>query len=193
MKSIMEEASSVSKAIDQAWNRAGKPAEFTIKVLETPERNIFGLTVKSAKIALFFDEQKIVTKFVKPVEKAPLPQKNEPTPPPAPVPVAAPYQNQKRKEAAPALGMQPSQWNEEMIQFTKDWIQHVFQLMGMPQIDFTTSTSSNGLMFRFKNSIMGNEFKDRLLFSSFAHLILTMLRQKYKKAFKHLKIILLTD
>lgn len=189
MKSIMEEASSISKAIDQAWNRAGKPAEFTVKILETPERNLFGLTVKSAKIALFFDEQKITTKFVKPVEKVTLPpQKYEPQPQPV-HPTAA----IQRKDAPPVVPIQQSQWTEEMIQFTKDWIQNVFQIMGLPNIAFTTSTSVNGLTFRFKNSIMGNEFKDRLLFSSFAHLILTMLRQKYKRAFRNLKVILFTE
>lgn len=185
MKSIMEEASSISKAIEQAWNRAGKPAEFTIKVLETPERNIFGLTTKSAKIALFFDEQKMVAKFAKPIEKIVPQQKPEPI-----VHAQAPM---RYREAAAPVAPQQSQWNEQMIQFTKDWIQQVFQIMGIGHIDFTTSTSINGLTFRFKNSIMGNEFKDRLLFSSFAHLILTMLRQKYKRSFKNLKIILLTE
>src|ERR1700730_15554830 len=78
MKSIMEEASSISKAIDQAWNRAGKPMEFTIKVLETPERNLFCLTTKSAKIALFFDDLKIMSKFARPIEKVTAPPKQEP-------------------------------------------------------------------------------------------------------------------
>lgn len=184
MKSIMEEASSISKAIEQAWNRAGKPAEFTIKILETPERNMFGLTTKSAKIALFFDEQKMVARFTRPLEKVVLPPKQEPQAP----------QLLRPKETPPAIpSVQQSQWNEQMIQFTKDWIHQVFQIMGIPPIDYTTSTSVNGLTFRFKHSVMGNEFKDRLLFSSFAHLILTMLRQKYKRPFKNLKIILLIE
>ncbi len=188
MKSIMEEASSISKAIDQAWNRAGKPTEFSVKVLETPERNLFGLTVKSAKIALFFDEQKIATKFTKPLEKITPPQKYE-----QPSPAAQPAPSIKPREIPSVVPVQQSQWNEEMIQFTKDWIQSIFQIMGLPHIAFTTSTSVNGLTFRFKSSITGNEFKDRLLFSSFAHLILTMLRQKYKRAFKNLKVILFIE
>lgn len=58
MKSIMEESSTVAKAIDTAWNRAGKPSEFTIKVLELPESGFLGLTTtKSAKIGLFFTEK----------------------------------------------------------------------------------------------------------------------------------------
>lgn len=56
MKSMMEEASSVSKAIENCWNRAGKPQEFTVKVLELPQKNFLGITTKAAKIALFFNQ-----------------------------------------------------------------------------------------------------------------------------------------
>lgn len=60
MKSIMEEASSISKAIEQAWHRAGQPQEFTIKVLELPKTSFFGLkTSKSAKVAFFFNESTV--------------------------------------------------------------------------------------------------------------------------------------
>ncbi|MGB8467683.1 MAG: hypothetical protein WCE21_01645 [Candidatus Babeliales bacterium] len=54
MKSIIQESSSVAKAIEQAWTAAGKPQEFTVKVFEEAQRNFFGLTTKSAKIALLF-------------------------------------------------------------------------------------------------------------------------------------------
>jgi len=56
MKSIIEEASSLAKAFNQAWERAGKPEECTIKILAEPEKNFIGMTTKSAKIALFFNE-----------------------------------------------------------------------------------------------------------------------------------------
>jgi predicted RNA-binding protein Jag len=63
MKSIMEEATSVTKAIENAWDRAGKPQEFTIKILEHPKTSFFGLKVsKSAKIALLFNEQTVKTR-----------------------------------------------------------------------------------------------------------------------------------
>jgi hypothetical protein len=180
MKSIMEEASSISKAIDQAWNRAGKPTEFTVKILETPERNLFGLTTKSAKIALFFDEQKIAVKLTTPVEKI-VTEKS----------ISRPEPSQQRTTAI----SQPSssRWNNEMITMAKDWVQEALRIIGLPHVSFTTFTSMNGLTFRFKNSLTSNEMKDRLLFSSFAHLILTALRQKYKRAFKNLKIILIIE
>lgn len=57
MKSIVQEASSVAKAIEQGWQKAGCPAQFSIKILELPEKNFFGFTVKSAKVALYFGEE----------------------------------------------------------------------------------------------------------------------------------------
>ena len=57
MKSIMEEASSIMEAIQKGWDRAGKPHEFSVKVFEDAETSFFGMrTVKSAKIALFYQE-----------------------------------------------------------------------------------------------------------------------------------------
>lgn len=59
----MEEASSIAKAIETAWNRAGQPTEFTVKVLELPQTSFFGLkTSKSAKVAFFFNEATVTAK-----------------------------------------------------------------------------------------------------------------------------------
>ncbi|PKN03283.1 hypothetical protein CVU75_03065 [Candidatus Dependentiae bacterium HGW-Dependentiae-1] len=57
MKSLMEEASSIAKALEKAWARAGNPREFTVKVLDKPEKNFFGFTTKSAKVAILFEEE----------------------------------------------------------------------------------------------------------------------------------------
>ena len=63
MKSIMEEASSIAKAIETAWTRAGQPTEFSVKVLELPQTSFFGLkTSKSAKVAFFFNEATVTVR-----------------------------------------------------------------------------------------------------------------------------------
>lgn len=54
MKSIIQEASSIQKAIEKAWIKADKPREFSIRILEEPVKNFLGFTKKMAKIALFF-------------------------------------------------------------------------------------------------------------------------------------------
>jgi DNA mismatch repair ATPase MutL len=58
MKSLVQEAVSIAKAIDAAWLHAGKPENFSIKILEHPQKNFLGFSKKSAKIAFFFDEIK---------------------------------------------------------------------------------------------------------------------------------------
>jgi hypothetical protein len=79
MKSIMEEASSISKAIENAWNRAGQPQEFSVKILEHPKTTFFGLkTEKSAKIAFFFNE--VVQKSKDHIHQRPIQQKSHAKP-----------------------------------------------------------------------------------------------------------------
>ena len=59
MKSIMEQAGSIVKAIEKAWNRAGKPQDFSVKVFEHEQKNFFGMTTKPAKIGIFFEEKPV--------------------------------------------------------------------------------------------------------------------------------------
>ena len=62
MKSIVQESSSVFKAIEKGWERAGKPKDFSVKIFEEPEKNFFGMTLKSAKVGIFFEEGKMLQK-----------------------------------------------------------------------------------------------------------------------------------
>lgn len=56
MKSVIQEASSLIKAIEKGWEKAGKPREFTVRILEEAQRNFLGLTTKQAKVGIFFTE-----------------------------------------------------------------------------------------------------------------------------------------
>lgn len=81
MKSIIEEATSVIKAVETAWNRAGNPEEFSIKVFELPHKNFFGITTKKAKIGIFFDEAGIIpVGTVQKEKKEPAAKKHQPVP-----------------------------------------------------------------------------------------------------------------
>ncbi|MDR3646790.1 MAG: hypothetical protein P4L22_04605 [Candidatus Babeliales bacterium] len=57
MKSIIEEGSSISKAIETGWLKAGKPKEFTVKIFQEAKKNFFGFTKVAAKVAIFFQEE----------------------------------------------------------------------------------------------------------------------------------------
>ena len=56
MKSLIEEASSIIKAIEKAWEQAGKPQSFSVKIFEEPESNFLGFNKKPAKVGIFFEE-----------------------------------------------------------------------------------------------------------------------------------------
>lgn len=56
MKSIIHEASSLAKAIEQGWIKAGKPQEFSVKVFEVEKTNFFGFVTQKAKVGIFFKE-----------------------------------------------------------------------------------------------------------------------------------------
>ena len=56
MKSLIEEASSVVKAIEKAWIRAGKPQAFSVKIFEESQTGFLGFNVKPAKVGIFFEE-----------------------------------------------------------------------------------------------------------------------------------------
>lgn len=181
MKSIMQEASSISKAIEHAWDRAGKPVEFTVKVLEIPERNLFGMiTIKSAKVAIFFDEKKILAQQAIQMEKRRSSYKKESVPRPI-----------KKQVSSGEAVAQRSRWKSEMVEFSIQWLREILHIMKLSNITFTTSTTMNGLTFHLQSSVTGSEYKDRLLFTSFSYLLLAALRQKFKQAFKNFKVILI--
>ncbi len=54
MKSVIEEGSSISKAIETGWLKAGKPKEFTVKIFQEAKKNFFGFTKVVAKVGIFF-------------------------------------------------------------------------------------------------------------------------------------------
>jgi hypothetical protein len=56
MKSVIEEASSLEKAIEQGWIKAGKPKEFSVKIFQEPIKNFLGMSKQTAKVGIFFKE-----------------------------------------------------------------------------------------------------------------------------------------
>ena len=57
MRSIIHEASTIAKAIEQGWIKAGKPKDFTIKIFEEPQKNFFGFTTRNAKVGIFVEDK----------------------------------------------------------------------------------------------------------------------------------------
>jgi len=244
MKSIIEQASSIMKAIEKAWDQAEKPKEFSIKIFEQEERNFFGMSTKPAKVGIFFGDKP--TTHEKPTSKPrqeikecrpevrenkpsfakASEDKQKPTPPaphqhkaqpghrpehsarpehPArPAAPAAPSLKpaQPRAHVAPEKTQKPTidpekprrapaAWNDTMITTTHNWLKQTLSLMNMPSIDFSSEVTGKNLKLTFNTPLIADAMHEKQLFRSFAHLIMSSLRNQYKQEIKDLKVILI--
>jgi hypothetical protein len=180
MKSVIHEASSIAKAVDQAWEKAGKPKEFSIKVLELPEKNFLGFTKRSAKISLLFDfESKTKTKFAKSTV-----QKTTKTF------TTAKISPEMREKKTVQTQYRPL-WNQEMINYTSDWLRETLNNMNLKQVTFLIEPSEYYLRIKFSEKLLTDQIKEKKLFASFAHLIIESLKKRFKSNFRGHKIVIL--
>ena len=201
MKSIMEEASSILKAIEKGWNRAGKPQEFTVKIFEEPEHNFLGMTTKSAKIGFFFKEDIAGQKQQRgryaagqkrlhgaadrstgraPTRRAQ--QKPQPTQQQA-------RQPERKRWEHPNEG-QAIAWSDEMVSFVTTWVKKSLILLNLPNITFTTTIDGTQLRLQFDTTVVDQSSQEKVLFRSFAYLLLQSLRNEFKESLRGLKVVL---
>lgn len=199
MKSIIEEASSIGKAVETAWNQAGKPSEFTVRIFEESQKNMFGFTSKPAKIAIFFEESKKHEKSHQHTSAAREAQKNEHHAKPKEKEVkVAPAPKHKEQQPKPvAAPVKPKQdqaeqtepWNEQMIAYTNDWLAQLLKGLHIPA-SFVITPERYHLKISFNNPIFEQPEKNRTFFRSCAYLLLQSIRNNFKRPLKGFKIIL---
>lgn len=189
MKSIIQEASSIVKAVEKAWLNAGKPQEFSVKVFEHPEKNFIGMTTKPAKIGIFFKEVTVAKPGEKPrretikrkapVEKRPAqPTRHRQPEPSRPVHAEA-ERPQKR-----------IMWSDDMVNEARKWVDGALQSMNKKNVSFTTDVNNYYLRFVFAQPLAETEEKERNLFRSFSFLMLQALKHKFKRPLRGFKVVL---
>ena len=281
MKSIIEQASSIMKAIEKAWGQAEQPKEFSIKIFEKEERNFFGMTTKPAKIGIFFGDKPIIHEkpaqkprpeikecrpsvapssskssgghgiasdsakasgfpkatsdatadrmadkpTIKPTEKQieksenkispkaqepSRPAQQQTTPKPArpiepqasratapvkqvqtrqqPVVEKKPLPTTPKEEKAPRM---PAAWNETMVTSAHNWLKRTLDLMNMGNHQFNSEIAGKNLKLTFHAPLITDVAHEKQLFRSFAHLIMSSLRNQYKQEIRDLKVILI--
>ncbi len=212
MKSILHEASSLAKAIEQGWEKAGKPKEFSIKILEEAQKNFIGMTNRSAKIAIVFDEKQ---------SKAEAPRVQQPKPAQRPLPrkevtresrefaptkqQASSRQIQQQVERSstqkPVIneteGTKPRSqkqfaplWNDEMVAVTQEWLQGTLKTMNIDGVIFTVQPQNFHLRVMFQKPLLSDAGKEKQLFASFSTLILETLKGKFRIGLRGHKIVL---
>lgn len=191
MKSIIEEASSISKAIENAWKEAQKPLEFSVRIFELPQKNLFGFTTKSAKIGIFFEESRKQqdrsgqTSSTNPKERNN--QHKQQVPKERKEQAKSVIKPQQRQEAE-----QSNPWSPQMITFTQDWLKDLFGQLNINQ-KFSVSPDRYHLKVNLSDTIFDQEEKNRAFFRNCAYLLLQSMRNNFKRPLKGFKIILAID
>lgn len=211
MKSIMEEASSIIKAIEKGWYKAGQPQEFTVKIFEEPQKNFIGLTIKSAKIGIFFSDQITAKNDVTKAkiipnkssytqintdnkEKDNLKKENKPSikenaiPPiikdkPLIKSINNPEEKIENKKETKI-------WSENMIKDINGWLKEALSFVSIKPFNFTITDQYFNLKISFAEPIFEDSSREKQLFASLSLLLIQMLKNKYKRPLKGYKIIL---
>jgi len=196
-RSVIEEASSVAKAIEKAWHNAGKPEEFTVKVFQQSERNIIGFTTKSAKVGLFFSARHVPqsasdrteSRHRSPQRSRQRDQRVAPQP--------SRHRQEPRPEAAPRAEMpqnRGSVWTDELTSAAAEWLKGALSGLGMADRSFTTMPRGAVLKIHVAGSMGRDEREERIVLNSFAHLLTEVLRNKFgQRIFRNLKISIDSD
>lgn len=160
MKSIVEEASTLEKAVVQAWKRAGSPKKFTITVFQEAEKNFFGMTTLPAKIGFMYEES--VATQQKPQKRMPERAIEKPQPE-----VQVQHRKPLIKNQKPLLE-EPQQesaekkdsgrfWTQEMIDATDTWLKDVLSIVGKTDSSFSIKASRYHLKIQFNQPIFADQ------------------------------------
>lgn len=193
MKSIIEEASSISKAIENGWVRAGCPQEFTVRVFEQATGGFLGFFKKPAKIGIFFQE--IETVVPGKTRQAPRPEYRAAKEPFKQKPECKDQQfEQQARQNSPIKGSseQSSQprWSPEMIENCKQWISNISSVVTQKKLNCTVTPNQYILNIVLSGKILDDKKREQILLKSWSQLLLQVLRNRYKRGLRGYKIVI---
>jgi len=194
MKSILQEAASVERAIDKAWNEAGKPKEFTIKVHDEGERNFLGMSRRLAVISILFvprrdrkfsqnsrsDRSRDNVRSRQPRRRQGLDSGGRDGR------SGRSCGNNFRESRG--IDVRSGEWRADWERFVVNNMRDLVKLMGVA-VPFDVSKNKSVLTIMFKEAVLGNEEEQRMLFASLSYLSIQFLKRYYKNRFVGYRII----
>ncbi|KKQ33419.1 MAG: hypothetical protein US49_C0001G0099 [candidate division TM6 bacterium GW2011_GWF2_37_49] len=218
MKSMLREASSITKAIEKAWIESGKPAEFTIKILEKGEKNFLGMSKRPAIVSITYgpifgsDRQRNksftqVRSFNKPqasnVNQGVIENRDKQQLQKVAVKEDSKRydsslrntgtQTQKREvlvDKAIQADREIISWNAEMADYCTDNLKEILSVLRIESF-FIAKINNKNLVIIFDKNIATAVAEDlKSFFASVAHILMQLLKRKYKKRFKGIQIII---
>ncbi len=205
MKSIVEEASSIIKAIEKGWAKAGQPKEFSVKIFEEPQRNFIGITTRSAKIGIFFNDSAVSSKPSEPSKPKLNPQAHVKSPhrysTQGQKAIKPPVKHKEQKSdeqlsmpyTREAQEARPTIWSDAMLEDIKQWLTKTLDIMQIPAPEFTVEPHHFQARIMLKGTLLPERERERQLFASLAVLLMQMLRHHYKRPLKGYKILFINN
>jgi len=198
MKSIIEEASSISKAIENGWIRAGKPQEFSVRIFEEPEKNFFGFTKKPAKIGIFYKE--VPATQLRDAKRQQSRQQQKSTYGTTQQTVKSQDRKQDQPDHTQNLRQQVQvkqqevqkqpKWTPELVEGSKQWLDVMLRTIDQSHVSFSTEAKHYFLTIRFDGPVLQDKRKEQQLFKNWAHLLLQALRHKFKRGLRGYKVVI---
>lgn len=205
MKSILQEASSVAKAIDKAWHAAGMPEEFTVKVFEIEKKNFLGFVKSPSVISIIYDPRKAF-KGQSQKEKELKHSSSQHQPEQSyshkrddyhsyrqkkSITKDRPYYKNGYSEENESSQAQQDQggWQPEMLMDVSRWLKETTEILKVNS-RFEHSNYQNILKIDFQGPVLPEIEYEQMLFASLSHLLLQFLKKKYKNQGKSLRILI---
>ncbi len=202
MKSMFQEASSIQKAVEKAWEGAGRPQEFSIKVLETEVKNFWGMTTKPAIVSISYNLKKTVKKRSFPKKRENVVDK--PKQKKARVGFVSDVKENKKilkdvnpkaetrtKKPVPQKKEQPVAWNKDLINDATTWIKEMTGFM-VDNVNVDIKIDQRILNINLDKKILRDGDDEKLFFISLSHLLMQFLRKKHKRKFINYYLIIHT-
>ncbi len=202
MKSMLQEGSSISKAIEKAWDNSGRPHEFTIKILEMGDKSLWGITRRPSVISITYDPRKqtqsVKSQEIKPrevIQKKPENKKNglfqslfgkkevtrKPFQQPIPRKDGRRFSDYTRDER--------EGWNKVLIDDATNLLKDMFRIMNV-QANFSIKAEQKLLTINLDKRVLREAEAEKLFFISLSHLSMQFLKKKHRKKFKNYYLII---
>ncbi len=208
MKSVIQEGSSVAKAVAKAWESAGKPEEFSIKIYETEKTNFFGLLRRAAVVSIFYNQKRPykgnrersngyrnnTRRNGRESYNVSSRESFKSTPY---VEESASSRTSSYNEDAPrrdsrSTGQRSDRreaWHPELIDEISGWLTETTEKMGVTT-SFDTKVDGGVLKVTFETPVLEQEDYERMLFASFSHLLMQFLKRAHKNKFRSLRLLI---
>ena len=209
MKSMLHEASTVIKAVEKAWVESGKPREFTVTVLEAGEKNFLGFTKRPAVVSISYEPQRAGARpqagrdmggrqkpgvrvgnerrFENPTRSGSDQNRQR---------VVVRDLAQEKSAVQQPQQQQPVQQQQEIDQWTAElsndirgWLSELVTLLEC-NVPFTYKFDKRVLTITFEKNVLPTSEDERLLFGSFAYVLMQLLKKKHKKKFRGYHLVL---